>query len=338
MIETHTIGDICDIICGQDYKTVQDVNGKYPIYGTGGIMGYASQYRCPANSIVIGRKGSINNPLFVEEPFWNVDTAFGVVPKEDVIFPKYFYYFCKSYDFTKHDVSVTIPSLRRTDILKIQVPIPKLLDQHRVVAELDLLSGIIDNQKAQLKELDNLAQSIFYNMFGDPVKNEKGWRVKKVIEVVKLQRGYDLPTQDRISDGSIPVYGSNGVVGFHNRAIVNCGIITGRSGTLGKVYSCKEPFFPLNTTLFSVDTHGNNIIYLKYLLSIFDLKRFGTGTGVPTLNRNEFHGKDIIDVPLVNQQAFADKIDFIEEQKNVLKGSVVQTRKLFNYTMDKYFG
>ena len=63
------LGEVCDIICGQDYKAVQDDNGRYPIYGTGGIMGYSSQYRCPANCIIIGRKGNINNPLFVEEPF-----------------------------------------------------------------------------------------------------------------------------------------------------------------------------------------------------------------------------------------------------------------------------
>ena len=121
--EIKKLGEICDIICGQDYKAVKDDNGQYPIYGTGGIMGYASQYRCPANSVIIGRKGNINNPLYVECDFWNVDTAFGVVPNRNILIPKYFYLFCKSYDFTKHDVAVTIPSLRRTDIIKIEVPV-----------------------------------------------------------------------------------------------------------------------------------------------------------------------------------------------------------------------
>ncbi len=118
------LGEVCDIICGQDYKQVIAPDGLYPIYGTGGIMGYANQFKCPVYSVIVGRKGSINNPLFVEENFWNVDTAFGIVPSKNSLIPKFFFYFCKDYDFTKHNVAVTIPSLRRIDLLKILVPIP----------------------------------------------------------------------------------------------------------------------------------------------------------------------------------------------------------------------
>ena len=164
--------EVCEIICGQDYKNVESPDGKYPIYGTGGIMGYANQFRCPAYSIIVGRKGSINNPIYVEENFWNVDTAFGIVPSKESLLSKFFYYFCKKYDFTKHNVAVTIPSLRRIDLLKIPIPVPPLSEQQRIVSELDLLSSIIEKKKAQLKEYDQLAQSIFYDMFGDPFTME----------------------------------------------------------------------------------------------------------------------------------------------------------------------
>ena len=157
--EIKKLGEVCEVICGQDYKAVKDDNGKYPIYGTGGVMGYASQYRCPSNSVIIGRKGSINNPLFVETEFWNVDTAFGVVPNKEVLCPKFFFLFCKNFDFTRLDVSVTIPSLRRVDILQIPIPVPPLPVQEQIVSELDLLSGIIEKKREQLKELDALAQS-----------------------------------------------------------------------------------------------------------------------------------------------------------------------------------
>jgi len=63
------LGEVCEIICGQDYKNVESPDGKYPIYGTGGIMGYANQFRCPAFSIIVGRKGSINNPIYVKRIF-----------------------------------------------------------------------------------------------------------------------------------------------------------------------------------------------------------------------------------------------------------------------------
>ena len=256
--------------------------------------------------------------------------------------PFYFQYYTLTDNFkaqiaNRRKDAVNQSSITTTDIKTILLPVPPIAEQEKIVAELDCLSGIIEKKKQQLKELDNLAQSIFYEMFGDPVENDKGWETKKVIDVVKLQRGYDLPIQHRQSDGGIPVWGSNGIVGWHNEAKVDYGVITGRSGTLGTVYSYDKPFFPLNTTLFSVDTHGNDIVYLKYLLNIFDLKRFGTGTGVPTLNRNVFHSEPIISVPLTLQQDFASKIESIEKQKELIAKSIKETETLFNSRMDYYF-
>ena len=255
---------------------------------------------------------------------------------------KYLYKALSSEQFFDFDNANTkgakMPRGDRAAIAKYPIPVPPLAEQERIVAELDLLQGTIDKQKAQLKELDTLAQSIFYDMFGDPVENEKGWATSRVIDVVKLQRGYDLPVQKRSQNGSIPVYGSNGIVGTHTISMADKGVVTGRSGTLGKVYVSKIPFYPLNTTLFSIDTHGNDIVYLQYLLTYYDLSRFGTGTGVPTLNRNAFHEKSIIAVPLPLQQAFATKIKAIERQKASINASIAETQKLFDYTMDKYFG
>ena len=93
--------DILVIYNGRNQKKVEDENGQYPIYGSGGIMGYANDFICPANTVIIGRKGSINNPIYVDKPLWNVDTAFGLVAKQDQILPKYLYYFCKYFNFEK---------------------------------------------------------------------------------------------------------------------------------------------------------------------------------------------------------------------------------------------
>ena len=237
--------------------------------------------------------------------------------------------------------SCKIPSLgysRHYKLLKeLKVPIPPLPEQSRIVEELDLLSDIIEKKRQQLSELDNLAQSIFYDMFGDPVTNEKGWEVKKVIEVVMMQRGYDLPVQCRILDGGIPIYGSNGVIGYHNESKMPFGIITGRSGTIGEVYRSDIPFWPLNTTLFSVNTYDNNIVYLSFLIKNFHLERYKAGAGIPTLNRNNFHNDNIINVPIDLQQLFAKKIEAIEKQKAIIKQSITETEELFNCRMDYYF-
>ena len=164
--EMKKLGDVCKIICGQDYKSVKDDNGKYPIYGTGGIMGYASQYRCPANSIIIGRKGNINNPLFVNCEFWNVDTAFGVVPNTFILEPLFFFFFCKNYDFTKHDVSVTIPSLRRTDIIEINVPCPTLALQQEFASKIEAIEKqkeLIKQSIAETETLFNSRMEYYFN-------------------------------------------------------------------------------------------------------------------------------------------------------------------------------
>lgn len=108
--------DVLTIINGKNQSKVENPNGKYPIYGSGGIMGYADDYICESQTVIIGRKGSINKPIFVETPFWNVDTAFGLSAKKDVLLPKYLYYFCEYFDFEKLNTTVTIPSLTKANL------------------------------------------------------------------------------------------------------------------------------------------------------------------------------------------------------------------------------
>ena len=93
--------DVLEIKNGRNQKAVENPEGKYPIYGSGGVMGYADDYICEGQTVVVGRKGSINNPLYVEEPFWNVDTAFGLCANKEVLLPRYLYYFCRKFDFER---------------------------------------------------------------------------------------------------------------------------------------------------------------------------------------------------------------------------------------------
>ena len=166
-------------------------------------------------------------------------------------------------------------------------------------------------------------------MFGNPIKNTQNRPMTIFADVVTMQRGFDLPVQDRQQDGTVPVYGSNGVLGHHNIAKVHGGgVITGRSGTIGKVFYAEGDFWPLNTSLFSVNTHGNNIVYLAYLLQMYNLSRFTEGTGVPTLNRNKFHGEQIIDIPRSEQDSFAAFVAEVDKSKFCIQKSLVASRKL----------
>ena len=125
--------DVLTIINGRNQKKVENPNGKSPIYGSGGIMGYADDYLCGSETVVLGRKGSINKPTYVETPFGNVDTAFGLSANRDVLLPKYLYYFCKAFDFEKLNTTVTIPSLTKANLLNVQIPLPSLSKQGEIV-------------------------------------------------------------------------------------------------------------------------------------------------------------------------------------------------------------
>ena len=221
----------------------------------------------------------------------------------------------------------------------VEMPFPKIEEQSVMVQNLKTLEKIINQRKSELQLLDTLIKARFVELFGDPIKNTQNRQTTEIINVVKMQRGFDLPVQDRQQDGEIPVYGSNGALDHHDVAKVQGGgVITGRSGTIGKVYYTEGDYWPLNTSLFSVDTHGNNVIYLAYLLQMFDLTRFVEGTGVPTLNRNMFHNKQIIDVSKDEQNQFADFVHQVDKSKVAVQKSLDETQQLFDSLMQQYFG
>ena len=115
------------------------------------------------------------------------------------------------------------------------------------------------------------------------------WKVKPLGEVCTLQRGFDLPTQDR-RPGGYPLISSSGVIDTHDEGrVLGPGVVTGRSGSIGNVFYVAEDFWPLNTTLYVRDFHESDPRFVYYLLTAFDLRRYAGGTGVPTLNRNDVH-------------------------------------------------
>ena len=196
------------------------------------------------------------------------------------------------------------------------IPAYSTIEQEQIAETIGHVDNTIAAKRKQLALLDQVVKSRFIELFGDPIKNTQHRPTTAFVNVVTMQRGFDLPVQDRGQSGNIPVYGSNGVLDHHNQAkVCNGGVITGRSGTIGKVFYTKGAYWPLNTTLFSVDTHENNIIYLAHLLKMFNLARFTEGTGVPTLNRNKFHSAPIIDVPIDEQNQFAAFVEQTDKSK-----------------------
>lgn len=131
---------------------------------------------------------------------------------------------------------------------------------------------------------------------------KRGWVTKPLGEVCTLQRGFDLPTAQRIA-GPFSLVSSSGIIDTHIEGPVKGpGIVTGRSGSIGKIFFINEDFWPLNTTLYVRNFHGNDPKFIFYLLNKFDLKRFVGGAGVPTLNRNDVHGELVFIPEAISEQ------------------------------------
>jgi type I restriction enzyme S subunit len=157
---------VLEIISGKDHKDVSDPNGKYPVYGSGGLMGRAIDYLCPENTVVIGRKGTIDKPFIVTEKFWNVDTAFGIVPNQQVLHYIYLFWYCKQIDFRSLNRASTLPSTRRADLLKLWINIPPYEEQERFAVFVQQADKSKLELQKSLEELISLQKKIVAENLG----------------------------------------------------------------------------------------------------------------------------------------------------------------------------
>jgi type I restriction enzyme S subunit len=210
--EVKKLGEVCDIKGGKNQSKVINPNGKYPIYGSSGIFGYADEYLCDEGTTIIGRKGTINNPIYISTKFWNVDTAFGLCSKNGLD-SKFLFYFCKGFNFHKLDKSTTIPSLAKSDLLTIELPIPPLSEQTAIVSKIEELLSDLENGKQQL--LTAQAQLKVYRksliMDGVTGKLTQKWRVEnpdidsseKVFQKIQnqLDKSFAVACDEAIKNG-----------------------------------------------------------------------------------------------------------------------------------------
>lgn len=154
--------DVLAIINGKAYGEEYQEEGKYPICGSAGVMGYGNKKLCEHDTIILGRKGNIDKPIYMNEDYWIVDTAFCLLPKKDIIHPVYLYYWCKQFDFQKLNKQAVLPSLTRSDLEQIEIQVPKMEDQMlfvKVVQQAD-------------KSKFNGFKSRFIEMFGNAEKTK----------------------------------------------------------------------------------------------------------------------------------------------------------------------
>lgn len=240
--------------------------------------------------------------------------------------------------FEQYTHGSTMKHITKSNFDNVELYFPTLTKQKKIANILDKASELITLRKESIEKLDELSKSIFIDMFGDPISNPKKFLQTKLLNIIKLQRGFDLPKNERDLDGKFELYTANGLTSKHNRAkVFGGGVITGRSGTIGKVFYTKNDFWPLNTTLFSIKTYGNNIIFLCYLLRFIKLDNYSESSSVPTLNRNIIHELNVIDVPKTLQTKFATIIEKIEEQKALYEKELKLLENNFDSLLDESF-
>ena len=256
----------------------------------------------------------------------------------------------------------TMRHIVKKDFDNTRIPYPSIPEREKIVAELDCLTGIIEKKKQQLEELDKLAQSIFYDMFGDPITNEKGWKVKTMGEVGELQRGSGLSKKDLVENGyPCILYGQihtrfGAFTKKHVACIPNDLVKTAKIAHPGDLImaitsedvegSCKSTAWRGDYDIAvgsdaAIYRHSQNGIYVSYYTqtkAFFNEKsKYARGFKVTHISTKDIANIPISLPPIALQDDFAKKIEAIEKQKELIKKSIQETETLFNSRMDYWF-
>ncbi|MBR3090369.1 MAG: restriction endonuclease subunit S [Bacteroidetes bacterium] len=367
--DKKSINEICNKASSNIAQNkIININGNYPVYGASGYVQNVDFYHIDSEYIGIVKDGAGVGRVNVYPAFSSLlGTMQYIIPKKGYNL-RYVAYALKGLNLSTFASGATIPHIYFKDYGKCKIPVPPLPEQERIVSELDLLASIIDKKKEQLKEYDKLAQSIFYDMFGDPIQNEKGWEVKKLGDCLSYIKNGANIKQTKGAIG-IPVTRietlAGGIfnrdrLGYANifstekyiQNILNDGDIL-MSHINSKAYIGRSVLYKRQNDEQII--HGINLLRLKsnpsiiistYLNIIFQTNYFRNNVAKirkDAVNQSSMTISDLIKIsipipPLLLQQSFAEKVEAIEKQKMLIQQSINETQTLFNSRMDYYFG
>ena len=225
------------------------------------------------------------------------------------------------------------PKLALTRIRKFVIPLPPTKAEQEAIAEaLSDADALIESLAQLLAKKRHLKQGAMQELFTGK-KRLPGfsgeWEVRLLGQIAPLQRGFDLPN-GMLQRGPFPVVYSNGVLTYHAVfQVKGPGVVTGRSGTIGKVTFVEQDFWPHNTTLWVTSFKGNDPKFVFFLYTRVSLERFATGSGVPTLNRNDVHQFKIsVPATRVEQTAIAAILSDMDAEIAALEAKLAKARSL----------
>lgn len=314
----------------------------------------------PYGTVLLSSRAPIGKVCITQAPMYCNQGFKNLVCKE-LLYNEFAYYYLKynvSY-LQSLGTGATFKEISKKVVENILIPVPPLSEQQRIVEELDLLGSIIEKKKAQLAELDKLAQSLFYEMFGDPITNEKGWEVKKLGEICTTSSG-GTPSKTHIEyyeGGDIPWLRSGEVAqgliyntelfiteeGLKNSSAkyfpIDTVVVAMYGATVGQVGIIKKRM-TTNQAVCGIYPNDSFIpIFLMFVLKGMKpvYLKDAAGGAQPNISQGVIKNTSIPIVPLPLQQLFASKIEAVEHQKELIKKSIKEVETLFNSRMDYYF-
>lgn len=280
---------------------------------------YATKTTCEGDILLARYGGSLGKVFRAHDGAYNVALAkvIKIYPElidDEFLYKYYLSQFYQNFCIKASNGRSAQAGFNRDDMNSLPFPLPPLAEQKRIVDQIESLFAKLDEAKEKAQEaldgFENRKASILGKaMNGALTQNWRkdngidmdSWKETKFRDFCLLKRGYDLPTSQR-SEGAYPLVTSSGINDYVSEfKVKGPGVITGRSGTIGKVYLVLEDFWPLNTTLYSEKLFANDAEFVFYYLQTFNFKEYSSSTAVPTLNRNLFLDKIIL-VPCINEQ------------------------------------
>ncbi len=352
------LGEICSVIGGSTPKT--DIpeywNGEYNWY-TPAELDDKKYYRhsvrkitdeavkscgltlMPAGTVLLSSRAPIGKVgIILEEAYCN--QGFKNLVCSSAIFNEYLYYTLLYFneEIKEKGKGSTFKEISKTVTESIKIPVPPIDVQKHIATELDKLNEMIATRKEQLKVLDNLAQSLFYSTFGDPITNPKGWPQKFFSRCFRLNSGEGLSAKD-IKTGPYPVYGGNGIIGHHNFSnLGGINLIIGRVGALcGNVRLVSGDIFVTDNAFVVYLLHDFNHTFALHLLTILNLRKYAKAVAQPVISNLSLKNIPLILPPLHLQQQFATQVEAIEKQKEMVEASIAELQTLLDSRMDYWF-
>lgn len=247
------------------------------------------------------------------------------VKDENVVLPEFLNLHIKRDEFARHCDYIGLGSAREycrfANIAEFDIKIPPIEVQREIVKADRQIKRRIRLNEQIIEKLEATAQTLYRKMFVDGIDKEnlpEGWRMGTIGDLFELQRGFDLPSQER-TEGIYPIYASTGIAEYHNEYKVQppC-VVTGRSGTIGEVFYIGEQCWPLNTTLWVKDFKNTPPFFVYYKLKELELGKTVSGfAAVPTLNRNDVHMMESLIPPIDLLDEFEKEMIVIHHHQSI---------------------